>query len=228
MNIKDILAKLLKGEALTDDEKAFAEAFDLQGELDKASAAARRKAEQATKEALKGKEALAAQIAELQEQLKAKEDAGKTSEAELAKLSKKIAALEKVNAENDAKLKASARMDAIVEMAKANGIMPAEGISGKSLERLLDLAVGETDHTDEEAMKAVFDSFKKENPSMIAASVKKGTNVKGDPKDNSFTGVPNPWKSESLNLTKQIEISMKNPELANTMKAEAGVPTDAS
>ena len=45
MNIKDILAKLLKGEALTDEEKAFAEAFDLQGELDKASASARRKAE---------------------------------------------------------------------------------------------------------------------------------------------------------------------------------------
>ena len=45
MNIKDIIAKFLKGEALTDAEKAFAEQFDLQKEIDTASAAARRKAE---------------------------------------------------------------------------------------------------------------------------------------------------------------------------------------
>ena len=40
MNIKDILTKVLKGEALADDEKEFAEKFDLQTELDRAAAAA--------------------------------------------------------------------------------------------------------------------------------------------------------------------------------------------
>lgn len=222
MNIKDILAKLLKGETLTDDEKAFAEAFDLQGELDKASAAARRKAEAATKEAVKKHDDLNRQIEELQAKLTEKEEAGKTSATELEKLAKKIKTLEEKNAASEAKLAANARMDAIVDLAKAHGIKPAEGISGKSLETLLDLAVGETDVTDEDAMKAVFEQFKADNPSMIAAAVKKGANVKGAQADNSFAGVPNPWKKESLNLTKQIEISQKNPDLAKTMMTEAG------
>lgn len=222
MNIKDILAKLLKGETLTDDEKSFAEAFDLQGELDKASAAARRKAEAATKEAVKKHDDLQKKIEELQAKLDEKEAAGKTSETELAKLAKKIASLEKVNAENEAKIKATARLDAIREAAKTHGINAAQGVSAKSLETLLDLAVGETDVNDADAMKAVLDQFKADNPTMIAAAVKQGARVKGSQTDNSFAGVPNPWKKESLNLTKQIEISQKNPDLAKTMMTEAG------
>ena len=35
--------------------------------------------------------------------------------------------------------------------------------------------------------------------------------------------VPNPWKKESFNLTKQGEISKKDPDLAAKLKAEAGV-----
>ena len=223
MNIKDILAKLLKGEALTDDEKAFAESFDLQGELDRASASARRKAEAQTKDALKKHDDLQKQIEELTAQLAEKENAGRASETELAKLAKKIKSLEEKNAEAEAQLAANARMDAIVELAKANGIKPAEGISGKALETLLDLAVGQTDVTDEDAMKAVFAQFKADNPSMIAAAVKQGANVRGQQDDNSFKGVANPWKGESINLTKQIEISQKNPDLAKQMMAEAGV-----
>lgn len=223
MNIKDILAKLIKKEDLTDEEKAFVDKFDLQAELDRAAAAARKKSEADTKTAKAEAETLKAQIAELTQQLEEKGAAGKKADSELQKLLKKVEALEKKNSENEAKLAASARMDAIVELAKANGIKPAEGISGSSLEKLLDLAVGQTDVTDEDAMKAVFDAFKAENPSMIAAAVKGGATVKGKQADNSFAGVPNPWKKESLNLTKQIEISMKNPELANTMKSEAGV-----
>lgn len=223
MNIKDILAKLLKGEALTDDEKAFVEAFDLQGEIDKASASARRKAEAQTKDALKKHDELQKQIEDLTAQLAEKETAGKASETELTKLAKKIKTLEEKNAESEAKLAANARMDAIVELAKANGINPAEGISGKSLEILLDIAVGKTEVTDEDAMKAVFEQFKQDNPTMIRAAVKGGTNVKGKPADNPFAGQPNPWKPESFNLTKCLEIETANPEVAKQMKAEAGV-----
>lgn len=35
--------------------------------------------------------------------------------------------------------------------------------------------------------------------------------------------VPNPWKKESFNLTKQGEITKKDPDLAAKLKAEAGV-----
>ena len=223
MNIKDILAKLIKKEDLTDEEKAFVEKFDLQAELDRAAAAARKKSEADTKTARSEAEGLKAQLAELQKQLDDKGAEGDKAKAEFQKLLKKVEALEKKNAENEAKIAASERLDAIVELAKANGIKPAEGISGSSLEKLLDLAVGDTDVTDEDAMKEVFESFKKENPTMIAAAVKGGAKVKGKQLDNSFAGVKNPWLTDSLNLTKQIEISMKNPELAKTMKAEAGI-----
>lgn len=91
------------------------------------------------------------------------------------------------------------------------------------MERLIDLAVGETDVADADAMKAVLDQFKADNPAMIAAAVKTGANVKGKGGVDEFKDVANPWKTDSFNLTKQIEISQKNPELANTMKVEAGV-----
>ena len=228
MNIKDILVKLLKKEDLTDEEKAFIEKFDLQAELDRAAAAARKKSEADTKTAKSEAEALKSQIAELQKQLDEKGAEGDKAKTEFSKLLKKVEALEKKNAENEAKIAASERMDVIVELAKANGILPAKGISGSSLERLLDIAVGDTDVTDEDAMKAVFESFKAENPSMIAAAVKGGSGLKGDPNASKFTGVANPWKAESFNLTKQIEIMNAEPNTAKTMMAEAGVASPES
>ena len=153
---------------------------------------------------------------------------GDKAKTEFSKLLKKVEALEKKNAENEAKIAANERMDVIVELAKANGILPAKGISGSSLERLLDIAVGDTDVTDEDAMKAVFESFKAENPSMIAAAVKGGSGLKGDPNASKFTGVANPWKADSFNLTKQIEIMNAEPNTAKTMMAEAGVAAPES
>lgn len=228
MNIKDILAKLMKKEDLTDEEKAFVEKFDLQAELDRAAAAARKKSEADTKTAKSEAEALKSQIAELQKQLEDKGAEGDKAKTEFSKLLKKVEALEKKNAENEAKIAANERMDAIVELAKENGIHPASGISGSALERLLDIAVGDTDVTDADAMKAVFESFKAENPSMIAAAVKSGSGIKGDPNASKFTGVANPWKAESFNLTKQIEIMNAEPNTAKTMMAEAGVAAPES
>lgn len=227
MNIKDILAKI-KAEGydkLTDAEKAFIEQFDLQAELDKASAAARRKAETDTKTA-QGKVAeLNAQIAELQKQLEEKGAAGAKQDTELQKLQKQVAKLEKQNADAEARIKANARLTAIRDAAKAKGINAADGISVKAFESLLDQAVGETDTSDADALNAVLDQFKQDNPAMIRAEVKGGTGVKGKPAGNAFAGVPNPWKGESFNLTKQIEIQTQNPDLAKTMMAEAGVQT---
>lgn len=231
MNIKDIIGKLLKGEQLSADEKSFAEQFDHQKEIDTASAAARRKAEDKAKEAQTKLDAQNAAVKELTEKLAAAEqaakDAGAGNNAELAKMQKQIAKLEAINAENDKKLKANARTEAIRAAAKEAGITAAQGISAAALDRLIDLSVGDTDVTDGDAMKAVLEQFKKDNPSMIAAAVKGGANVNGNPNANPFAGVPNPWKKESFNLTKQIEIEMKDAATAKTMKAEAGVPSDS-
>ena len=229
MNIKTLLAKIKKDgyDKLTDDEKAFVDQYDPQKEIDTASAAARRKAEDKAKELQSKLDAANASLAETNEKLeeatKAAEDAKGGSSKEIEALSKKIAKLEAINEKNEKTLKANARSQAIRDAAKAAGLNPAEGVSAAALERLIDLAVGETDGTDADAMKAVLDQFKADNPAMIAAAVKTGANVKGKGGVDEFKGVANPWKTDSFNLTKQIEISQKNPELANTMKVEAGV-----
>jgi hypothetical protein len=227
MNIKDIIAKLLKGETLTDAEKAFAEQYDAQKEIDTASAAARRKAEKEAKDALAKLDAQNAAMKELNDKLEAAEqalnDAKGGSTAEISKMQKQIAKLEAINTANEKKLAENARMDAIRAAVKQAGIAAADGISPAALDRLIDLAVGDTDTGDADAMKAVLDQFKADNPSMIAASVKTGSGLKGDPNASKFTGIANPWKADSFNLTKQIEIMNAEPNTAKTMMAEAGV-----
>ena len=42
-------------------------------------------------------------------------------------------------------------------------------------------------------------------------------------KGNTGGGKDNPWVKESWNLTKQMELELNDPELANTMKASAGI-----
>ena len=219
MTIQEILAKLLKGEALTDEEKTFAEAFNLQKELDTVSASARRKAE---KEAKDAKDALDAVKAEL-DGLKAQN--GKknpTQNEEIAALQKQVAKLTALNDANEAKLKAQARTEAIRKAAKENGISVAEGVSAAMFDRLLDLAVGETDVNDVEALKGALLAFKNDNPAMIAANVKGGIETKGQPGGSVFTG-KNPFKSDSLNLTEQMRLLNEHPEQAKAMAAEAGV-----
>lgn len=222
MKLKDILDKVLKGEALTDDEKAFLTAYDEQKALDTAAAAARKKAEQEKKAIERSLEEANAKNAELQEKIDAGEAGKKAHDTELGKLQKQVAKLMEQNAAAEAKLKANERISTIREAAKAAGITAAKGVSATALEKLIDLAVGETDVSDGDALKAVLDAFKTENPAMIAAEVKPGGNVKGQPTKNAFEGVANPWKADSFNLTKQIEIATQNPELATSMKAEAG------
>lgn len=41
-------------------------------------------------------------------------------------------------------------------------------------------------------------------------------------KGNAGSGQDNPWTKEAWNLTRQMEMELKNPELAKTMKASAG------
>jgi hypothetical protein len=42
-------------------------------------------------------------------------------------------------------------------------------------------------------------------------------------KNNEGKALVNPWKKETRNLTKQMEVSKENPALAAKYKAEAGV-----
>ena len=219
MNIKEILAKVAKGESLTDEEKSFLGAYDPQADIDKASAAARRKAEKERDDAL-------AKAAKAAEDLEAAQTALKNPQKDdqLAKLAKEVEKLTKKNAEAEAKLKATARMEAIRAAAKANGAVAAEGISAEIFDMLLDRAVGDVDTGDADALKGALEAFKSANPAMIADLGKGGVGGKGRPAGGAgATGGVNPWKEGSVNLTEQMRLLNTNPAEAQRLAGEAGV-----
>lgn len=218
MNIKEILAKIARGETLTDAEKTFIAGYDPQTDIDKASAAARRKAEKERDDALAKATAAA-------EELEAAKAAQKNPQKDdqLAKLAKEVEKLTKKNAEAEAKLKANARMEAIRAAAKANGAVAAEGISAEIFEMLLDRAVGDVDTGDADALKGALEAFKSANPAMIADLGKGGVGVKGRPAGSGVASIANPWKEGSVNLTEQMRLLNTNPAEAQRLAGEAGV-----
>lgn len=218
MSIKDILAKVAKGETLTDEERSALGAYDPQAEIDKASAAARRKAERERDEFRAQAEKNAADLAAAIEAQRNPE-----KDTQLAKLAREVEKLTKKNAENEAKLKATARMDAIRAAAKANGAVAAEGISAEIFDMLLDRAVGDVDTGDADALKGALEAFKSANPAMIADLGRGGVNPKGRPAGGGGAGGANPWREGSVNLTEQMRLIGTNPTEAARLASEAGV-----
>lgn len=218
MNIKDILAKLAKGETLTDAEKDFLGKFDLQKEIDAAASAARKKAEQ-ERDKLKG------DLAKLQQDFdafKEENDPAKAQDA-TAKLLKRIEKLEKDKAESDAKALSMERTAKIGALAKAAGIVPAKGVDSKTIDVLVgNLLKDVKDLDDEDAVKALFDDFKANNAGLIAAETRGGAGQKGEPGKGGWTGA-NPFDPKTFNLTQQCELQNNNPELAASLAQQAGV-----
>lgn len=215
MNIKDILAKIAKGEALTDEEKSFAGGYDPQEAENAAAAKARRKAEGERDEWRKKAEA----ASQLAEETAAKLKTPDEKDTELARLAKRLEKLEGVNKALEAEKAASIRTASIREAMKTAGITAAKGVDPETLQELITSRLRDTDLEDEDAVKTVFDTFKKSNPSMIAAGGIGGVGVKGKP-GSSYSG-PNPFAKETFNLTEQLELRNSDPELAGRLAAEA-------
>ena len=142
MDIKDIIAKLRKGEALSSEERAEFDKFDYQKALDDAAASARRKAMDEAKSAKNRVTELEQKVQELQD---AADKAGLDKDTDIAKLTKQVeklsAAIDKANAERDA-LK---RSQSIAEIMSGNAIKAAQGVADKGLLLLFENALGETD-----------------------------------------------------------------------------------
>lgn len=215
MKLADILAKIAKGDALTDDEKAFAGGYDEQKTLDAAAANARKKAE---KEAKDAKDALDALKSEFDDYKAANDPAKKQSD--LDKALARIAKLEKENADAKAQVAARDRTARIRSLAKEAGINPAKGVSPESLDLLVDSLMAKIDLDDADAVKTAFDGFKTSNAGLIAAGTVGGAGQKGLPGDKSYSG-KNPFAKESFNLTEQIRLRIENPEQASALEAAA-------
>ncbi len=214
MKLNDILAKIARGDALDEAERAFAGQYDEQASLDAAAAKARKRAEADAAEWRAKAEKAAA---DLEAAIEKASDPAK--DTEIAKLTKRIETMERRNAALEAEKAATARSAAIREAMKGAGIVAAKGVDADMLQEIVGLRLKDTDLGDADAVKAVFDAFKKSNPSMIAAGGIGGVGVKGEP--GARHAARNPWRKDTFNLTEQIEMSVSNPELAAAMKAEA-------
>lgn len=215
MQLKDILAKIAKGEALTDEEKTFVGSYDHQKELDTAASAARRKAE-GERDRFKG------DLEKLQgefEDYKTQNDPSKRL-TETEKLLKRIEKLEADKKASDERAKTLERTAKIRALAKEAGLNPAKGVDSKTLDLLVDNLMREVDIEDADAVKAAFDGFKTANAGLIDAQTVGGAGVKGKPGGDPFGGA-NPFAKKTFNLTRQLELKVSDPAKYAELKAAA-------
>ena len=195
MKLADILAKIAKGDALTDEEKKKAE-----------------------KEAKDAKDALERLQGEFDE-CKAANDPGK-KQSELEKALARISKLEQANKDKEAQIAARDRTARIRALAKEAGINPAKGVSSETLDLLVDNLMAKVDIDDADAVKAAFDGFKTSNAGLIAAGTIGGAGQKGTPGAGAYTGA-NPFSKKTFNLSEQLKLRIENPEIATQLEQAA-------
>lgn len=171
MKLKDVLAKVLKGETLNDEERKLIEAHDDDATnrlINDKIAAERKKAEASASKAV---DELNAKIAELTQELEQAKGGG--SEAEKIKLTlekaiKKAADLEQKLQSKDGEIKSMARKHTLAgirsKLPLVDGIAPA----------VIDMAIetafaGIEDLADEGTVAGALEKFKNENPRLISA-----------------------------------------------------------
>lgn len=190
MDIKAVLAKVTKGEALTDEEKAELAAYDPEKVSNSAAAAARKKAEQELKAAKDRVTELEAEVAE-------KGNEGKTElekvQKQLEKLNKDLAAKDAALAKAEAERKKGIRDGKISKL--MSGLKLMDGVDTDlvrlGLEKsLADLA--DEDLDSETAVKPLVEGFTTKNKALIVgdAGGGAGTPAKGGAAGGAGSGDP--------------------------------------
>lgn len=136
--IQAILAKLAKGETLTEAEAKTLQEFDLQKAIDGAAKAARTEAEAKTAKAQEELDKLKTKVGDLTEQLKTKDDSSKTelqkAQDQIKELNGKFAEMQKKAQEQEAAAAALTRKQNLRQIREKAGIKFAEGIDPEILE----------------------------------------------------------------------------------------------
>ena len=214
MKLKEVLAKVLKGDPLTDEERQFVGEYDEQKLLDTAASAARKKAE-GERDAFKGK------VDELTKALEEAHKSGAASDGTIQKLQKDVADLIKANKESAEKLAAQARSEAIRKAVGDAKIVCAKGISASLFDSAVSAAFDGVNMDDAEVVKTTLDRFKADNPAMIGVDGVGGAVQKGKPGAlGGFAGA-NPFSKKTFNLTQGLELMRQNPEQARALQQAA-------
>lgn len=175
MKIKDILAKVAKGETLTAEETAFLVAYDPQKEIDSAAAAARKKAES---DAAKAAEDLAAAQQQLKDAQAKLDEAGSKGKTDLQKLQEQIITLQKQVESATTEKQKLIRQQKLDDVVRRSGLQFVKEVDGNIMRRALDaefapLADGDLDL--DEKVKPVIDTFRARNKAVILDTTGHGT-----------------------------------------------------
>lgn len=187
MNLKDILAKVAKGEALTDAEKAFLAGYDPQKDLDAAAAAARKKAEA---DALKASQDLATTQQQLKDAQTKLEEAGNKGKTDLQKLQEQVATLtQQVTAASAEKAKLI-RQQKLDDVIRGSGVQFVKEVDGGIMRNaLVNEFAGLTDDdlANAEKVKPVLETFRARNKAVIldASGHGAGTSPHAQPGGNA-------------------------------------------
>ena len=219
MDIKTILAKVIKGDALTDEEKQFLESYEegkiphkrLNEEIDK-----RKNAEAQIGD-------LTEQLAEIRQKLEdaesrnlsADEKAKKESAKVLKTLQEQVASLTKERDEAKAKAQQVEFNSAVRELAHKHSFADAEYLGYK-------LKSGEIDLADETAVSAFFTELEKSAPSLFVSAVRPGGGTGGNSGTSGIAG-----KQNRLNeLNGKQELSQR--EVAEVIQLTAEIKSAES
>ena len=211
MKIGEIIKKVLAGEALSDEEKAFLGKYDEQSVANSAAAKARREAEARAAAAEQALEAL-------------KQETNKTvtrKDADYTALAERVKALEAAKSESEAKLAKIDRSAKIKAAFDKAGIRAAKGVSEAAFQKLVEIATESVDVSQEESLNTAIASFKAEYTGVIASDGAKGTGRTTVKPSEGVAIDDNPWAKGKENLTKQCEIALKDPAKAEQLQAEA-------
>jgi hypothetical protein len=163
VTIKDILAKVTKGEQLTDEEKAVVAGFDPDG----LAAAARKKAEADAAKALADAQAFRAQLDEAQAKLSEAEGKGKT---DLEKLTAQVATLtQQVTAARGEKAKL-VRQQKLDDVIRGSGLQFVPDVDGGIMRGALVKefdGLTDEDLADAEKVKPIVGTFRARNKAVI-------------------------------------------------------------
>lgn len=208
MKIKELAAKVLKGEALTDEEKLFLEKYDddaINKQINDKIAAEKKKAESKAGGAI---DELNARIAALSEELEQAKAGGSETEKlkrELEKTLKKAGELEAKAAAKDSEIKNLVRKHALSGI--RSRVQLVDGVSPAFVDMALEASLKDLeDLSDEDGVTKAIERFKTENPRLIAAGgAGTGTPPKGASGQPGATGMKTPDKMTAQEREKELK-----------------------
>ncbi len=167
MNLKDILAKVKKGEALTDEEKTFLETYDPDAVVNNAAAAARKKAEADAAKAAADLKATQDKLAEMQAQL---EEAGSKGKTEAQKLQEQVAKLTKQFEQASTEKAQLVRQQKLDDVIRQSGLQFVKEVDGGIMRNALVSefsTLSDDELADMDRIKPVIETFRARNKAVI-------------------------------------------------------------